>query len=88
MRLTFFLCLTISISLLVAGFLIPPQGVIDGSVLIGCSLLFAYATLAVTAQAIKEGRIARLEKGDLKIEIGDEEDDDIVARPRIDRMCN
>ena len=53
--------------------MIPPQGVIDGSVLIGCSLLFAYATLAVVAQAIKEGRIARLEKGDLKIEINDNE---------------
>ena len=73
MHLTFFICLTISIALLVAGFLIPPQGVIDGSVLIGCSLLFAYATLAVVAQAIKEGRIARLEKGDLKIEINDNE---------------
>lgn len=73
---------------MVAGFLVPPQGVIDGSVLIGCSLLFAYATLAVVAKAIKEGRIARFEKGDLKIEIGDEENSDDVARPRIDRMCN
>lgn len=59
--------------ILIVGFLMPPQGVIDGSVLIGWGLLFGYATLAVVAQAIKEGRIARLEKGDLKIEIGDEE---------------
>lgn len=42
----FRLTLLLSILLLVGGFVCPPMGVIDGSVLTAVGLLLAFATLA------------------------------------------
>ena len=43
---TFYVSLILSILLLVGGFLSPPLGIIDSSVLSAVGLLFAFATLA------------------------------------------
>lgn len=45
-KLGFWFCLITSIGLFVAGFYIPPRGVIDGSVLSACGILLGFATLA------------------------------------------
>lgn len=72
----FFVCLTDSIGLAVGGFYAPPMGVIDGSVITTIGLLLGFATLAVSAQAIKDGRLAQLRKGDLSVTIGQEAEQD------------
>ena len=69
---TFYVSLILSILLLVGGFLSPPLGIIDSSVLSAVGLLFAFATLAQLPQllaAIAQGRTFRLTKGDLTAEV-------------------
>ena len=69
---TFHISLTLSILLLVGGFLSPPMGVIDGSVLSAAGLLFAFATLAQVPQfieAVKDGKSIKVTKGDLTAEV-------------------
>lgn len=59
----------LSIGLLIAGFLCPPLAVIDGSVLIGCGEIFAFAVLGTVIKAINEGASAELSKGDTHFKI-------------------
>lgn len=69
---TFYVSLILSILLLVGGFLSPPLGIIDSSVLSAVGLLFAFATLALLPKmlaAIAQGRTFRLTKGDLTAEV-------------------
>lgn len=74
----FFVCLVASIGLAVGGFFAPPMGVIDGSVITAIGMLLGFATLAVGAQAIKDGRPARVTKGDLSVTIGEIEEHEEV----------
>ena len=69
---TFYVSLILSILLLVGGFLSPPLGIIDSSVLSAVGLLLAFATLAQLPQllaATTQGRTFRLTKGDLTAEV-------------------
>lgn len=66
--LAFWLTLTISIGLIVAGFLVPPTGVIDGSVLKAVGLLLGFATIAQIPTMIELAGYFRMSKGDLTIE--------------------
>lgn len=74
----------VSIFLLVAGFFMPPQGVIDGSVLMGIGEIIAGAAilsfLSNLPEYIKAGASAKLSKGDLNLELnaGKEDGDDRV----------
>ena len=74
MRRTFLLLVLLAlcaVGMLVAGFCVPPTGVIDGSVLKACAILFGFAALIVVYCAIEKGVGASLEHGDTKIEIKD-----------------
>ena len=64
-------CIVAAVGLFIASFLVPPMGVIDGSVLRAVSLLFAFASLAVTREAIREGLGAKMTHGNTTIEIKD-----------------
>lgn len=66
-------CIVATIGLFIASFLVPPLGVIDGSVLRACSVLFAFASLAVLREAIREGIGAKLTHGNTTIEIRDQD---------------
>lgn len=69
---TVYVTLFLSVFLLIGGFLSPPMGVIDGSVLTGVGLLLAFATLAQLPQllaSIAKGRTFRLTKGDITAEV-------------------
>ena len=69
---TFYTTLVLSILLLVGGFLSPPMGVIDSSVLTAVGLLLSFATLAQLPQTLKtiaQGRTIRLTKGDMTAEV-------------------
>ena len=67
----FWVCLSISIALVVAGFLVPPTGEIDGSVLTAVGELFGFATLEVVLIAIRKGVDATLRHGKTEVAIGD-----------------
>lgn len=63
----FAITLGVSVGLVVAGFLVPPTGVIDGSVLKAVGELLGFAALAVGSHAITLGYDLKLQKGDTSI---------------------
>ena len=65
----FYLNLGVSIALIVAGFFVPPTGVIDGSVLTAVGLLLMFATIDKIPEAIKAGRNIKVQKGDTSLEV-------------------
>lgn len=71
-RIIFVICLLISSGLMIGGFCVPPQGVIDGSVLKACGILFLFAALAVAARAIELGYDLKVAKGDTNIELNND----------------
>ncbi len=64
----FWICLIVSISLIVAGFCVPPMGIIDGSVLTAVGILFGFATLAQIPVIIEVAGYVKMTKGDMTIE--------------------
>ena len=66
--LAFWLTLVTSIGLVIAGFCVPPTGIIDGSVLKSVGLLLGFATLAQIPVIIEVAGYFRMTKGDLVIE--------------------
>ena len=67
----FWVCLSLSIGLIVAGFCVPPHGEIDGSVLTACGILFAFATLETVHIAIRKGVDAKVKHGQTEVTVGD-----------------
>lgn len=72
----FYICLIISIGLLIGGFFCPPMGVIDGSVLKGTGILFGFAALGVVGQNLANGKGVTFNHGDTEVTIGEEDDDE------------
>ena len=75
---TFYLTLTISLLLIVGGFLLPPMGIIDGSVLtaVGELLMFGLlAQLPALIDAAKNGKSVKISKGDFSAEVSSSEDE-------------
>lgn len=75
-KVVFFICLFVTIGLLVGGFFVPPMGIIDGSVLTAGGIIFAFAALAISAQAVQDGKKAIINHGTTHIEIKDGSDAD------------
>lgn len=68
----FYLNLIISIALIVGGFLLPPTGIIDGSVLTAVGLLLMFAVVAQIPdiiKAVREGKSVKISKGDFSAEV-------------------
>lgn len=59
----------LSIALIVGGFLTPPIGVIDGSVLTAVGELLMFAVVGKIPEAVKAGRAVKIQKGDFTAEI-------------------
>lgn len=70
----FYVCLVMSIVLMVASFLLPPQGIIDPSVLTATGILFGFAALAVAGQNLANGKDVKMKKGDLEVTIDDDKE--------------
>jgi hypothetical protein len=68
-KIAFLVAFGVSIALIVAGFCVPPQGVIDGSVLKAVGELFAFAALAFGGHAITLGYDLKVQKGDTTVAI-------------------
>lgn len=77
-KIAFWVCLAISVTLLVASFIIPPTGVIDPSVLRGVGEIFAFAVLYTVIEALQRGTDVTLHKGDIDISLNnpDSKDED------------
>ena len=67
---TFFVCFGVDIALLIVSFFIPPQGIIDPSVLTGAALLFAFPTLYTAYACIQNGIAARYKVNIGGVEVG------------------
>lgn len=68
-KVVFWVCLIVSLVLIILGFVVPPMGTIDPSVLTAVGEVFGFATLGVVADAIKEGYDAKIKKGEMEINI-------------------
>ena len=69
---TFYLTLAISLLLIVGGFLLPPMGIIDGSVLTAVGELLMFGVLAqvpALIDAAKNGKSVKISKGDFSAEV-------------------
>ena len=66
----FFVTLMISIGLIVGGFLTPPQGEIDGSVLKAVGELFLWPALAFGAKALEDNKKIQMQHGNTTITVG------------------
>ena len=68
----FYFNLFISIALIVGGFLLPPMGIIDGSVLTAVGELLMFGVLAQIPSildAVRNGKSFKFQKGDSSVEI-------------------
>lgn len=68
-KVVFWVCLIVSLVLIIFGFVVPPMGTIDPSVLTAVGEIFGFATIGVVADAIKEGYDAKIKKGEMEINI-------------------
>lgn len=72
----FYINLVTSILLIVGGFICPPIGIIDGSVLTAVGLLLMFALLAQIPRIIEEarnGKSIKVKKGDFSAEVSSSE---------------
>ena len=68
----FYLTLAISLLLIIGGFLLPPMGIIDGSVLTAVGELLMFGVLAqlpAIIDAAKNGKAIHLQKGDFSVDV-------------------
>ena len=68
------ICFVISVLLIIAGFLLPPMGVIDGSVLTAVGELLLFPVVIYAFRAIELGLEVKIQKGDTSVEIHKDED--------------
>lgn len=71
----FWLCLIVAIGLFIAGFLVPPMGIVDGSVLKGMGILFGFAVVAEIPHIIETAEYAKITHGDTVIEVDTKHDE-------------
>ena len=69
----------VSLIMIVAGFIIPPAGVVDGSVLVAFGEVNGFAALFVflfkLPEYIEKGMTAHFKKGDIEVTVGADEDE-------------
>ena len=65
----FWICLGVSIVLIIGGALTPPPFVIDSSIFIATGEMLAFASLWVLYRAIEKGIDAKITKGDMELKL-------------------
>lgn len=65
----FWICLGVSVLLILGGAFTPPPFVIDSSIFIATGEMFGFASLWVLYKSIDKGIDARIKKGDTEIKI-------------------
>ena len=67
----FWVSFALCAGLIIAGFIVPPTGVVDGSVLTAVGELFAFPTLWTVWHAIDKGIDAKMKIGKAEVTVGD-----------------
>ena len=75
-RISFYICLFVSIFLLVFSFFTPPKFIIDQSVIIACSELWAFAALGVAVHAVHRGSDIHLKRGETEMTVNVPDEDE------------
>jgi hypothetical protein len=70
----FWICLGVSISMMLVSFFVPPLAVIDSSIFVATSILFAYAALASFNTALEKGVDAKVKHGETELQIINDDD--------------
>ena len=73
-QIVFGVCFIIAAGLIITGFILPPTGVIDGSILTAVGELLLFPTLLYGFRAIELGLEIKFQKGDTSIEISKDDD--------------
>ena len=68
-KICFAVCFLVSVGLIIGGFIVPPTGIIDGSVLTSVGELLLFPTLLYGFRAIELGLEIKFQKGETSIEI-------------------
>ena len=71
-KMAFMVCLITSIALITAGFMVPPMGVIDGSVLTAVGELLAFPVIGFGFRAVELGYDMRINHGNTTVEINND----------------
>lgn len=72
----FAICFAVSVVLIITGFLMPPRGEIDGSVLTAVGELLVFPSLAFGFRAIMAGMELHITHGNTHIEVSKDDDKD------------
>lgn len=72
----FWICLVVSIGLCIAGFILPPTGVIDGSVLTAVGEMLGFATIAQIPYLVKDHNV-EINHGNTSIKVTDNDDNEV-----------
>ena len=62
-----------SILLIIASFVVPPLGILDGSVLAAVGELEGLGVLWIVLRAVEKGTAASFKKGDVEVDIKEKE---------------
>lgn len=73
-RTIFYVCLAVSIGLIIGGFFVPPMGVIDGSVLTAVGEIFGFAALAKVPEVFRGHKTVELTHGNTTISVKDKDE--------------
>ena len=74
-RISFYICMFVSIFLLVFAFFTPPKFIIDQSVIIACSELWAFAALGVAVHAVHKGSDVTVKRGETEVTLNVPDED-------------
>lgn len=80
-RPVFTICFVAELGLIVGGFVTPPMGVIDGSVLTAVGLLLLTYTVYKLPTMIN-GREVKMEGGGMTLHLGDNDNHPIYEQPK------
>ena len=70
----FWVCLAMSIALMVFGALMPPPGIIDPSILTASGILLGFAALGVAGQNLANGKEVTFKHGETEAKISNDEE--------------
>lgn len=72
----FTITLLVAIALFIGGFLVPPTGVIDGSVLTAAGILLGFGALAQVPTFVHKGADVTLTHGSTTLQVNNPDNDD------------
>ena len=76
--LTGWICSFVSVSLMIAGFCLPPVGVIDNSVIVGVGELFGFYAVSkvpTMIRSIRDGKTLSVKHGDTEVNVSSASDE-------------